>query len=153
MSATDRDSDVDADADAETEVEGESPAGDSEPPEDGPNQGSEAGSERGLEPESKPKPKPKPEPDPNLEHETERNVDAEAPPDPETAVGDLPPSAKLVYKVLEYEGSLTQEEIAGESRLCSRTVRYALDKLEGNELVVSRVCLEDARQSKYWIPE
>ncbi|APW99264.1 MarR family transcriptional regulator [Halobiforma lacisalsi AJ5] len=89
------------------------------------------------------------EPDPDLEHEP----DLDPNPNAEAAVTDLPPSAKLVYKVLEYEGSLTQEEIAGESRLCSRTVRYALDKLEGQELVASRVCLEDARQSKYWIPE
>ncbi|WP_436346774.1 MarR family transcriptional regulator [Natronorubrum sp. FCH18a] len=66
---------------------------------------------------------------------------------------ELPPSSKLVYKVLEYEGSMTQEEIAGESRLCSRTVRYALGKLENEQLVTSRVYLEDARQSKYRITE
>ncbi|WP_254768533.1 MarR family transcriptional regulator [Salinilacihabitans rarus] len=65
------------------------------------------------------------------------------------AVGDLPPSAKLVYKVLEYEGAMTQEGIAEESRLCPRTVRYALGKLEDRELVSSRVSLEDARQSVY----
>jgi DNA-binding MarR family transcriptional regulator len=67
----------------------------------------------------------------------------------EPALSDLPPSAKLVYKVLEYEGPLTQEGIADESRLCPRTVRYALGNLEERELVASRVCLEDARQSKY----
>lgn len=38
---------------------------------------------------------------------------------------------------------MTQEEIAAESRLCSRTVRYALGKLE-DDFVTSRVCLEDA---------
>ena len=68
-----------------------------------------------------------------------------------TTIADLSPSAKLVYKVLEYEGELTQEEIATESRLCARTVRYALGKLEDGDLVASRVCLDDARQSKYWI--
>ncbi|ELY82733.1 hypothetical protein C486_04253, partial [Natrinema gari JCM 14663] len=57
--------------------------------------------------------------------------------------------AKLVYKVLEYEAPLTQEGIAAESRLCSRTVRYALGKLEEQDLITSRACLEDARQSKY----
>ena len=67
------------------------------------------------------------------------------------SITDLSPSAKLVYKVLEYEGAMTQEEIATESRLCSRTVRYALGKLDEHDLVASRVCLEDARQSKYWI--
>ena len=64
---------------------------------------------------------------------------------------DLPPSAKLVYKVLEYEGELTQAEIAAESRLCPRTVRYALAKLEARDVVDSRVHLEDARQSVYRI--
>ncbi|MXV62545.1 MarR family transcriptional regulator [Natronorubrum sp. JWXQ-INN-674] len=66
-----------------------------------------------------------------------------------TPLVDLPPSSKLVYKVLEYEGSMTQEEIANESRLCPRTVRYALGKLEDEKLVDSRVSLTDARQSKY----
>ena len=64
---------------------------------------------------------------------------------------DLPPSAKLVYKVLEYEGELTQADIAAESRLCPRTVRYALGKLEDRDVVESRVHLEDARQSVYRI--
>ncbi|OAQ54457.1 hypothetical protein HTG_02595 [Natrinema mahii] len=70
-------------------------------------------------------------------------------PGTDVSLDDLPPSAKLVYKVLEYEEPLTQEGIAAESRLCSRTVRYALGKLEDRELVASRVCLEDARQSTY----
>ena len=71
--------------------------------------------------------------------------------DPPTDVDlmDLPPSAKLVYKVLEYEGPLTQEEIVAESRLCPRTVRYAIGKLETNHFVNSRIHLEDARQSVY----
>ncbi|QLK26743.1 MarR family transcriptional regulator [Natrinema zhouii] len=68
-------------------------------------------------------------------------------------LADLPPSAKLVYKVLEYEGPMTQERIAAESRLCPRTVRYALGKLEDGGIVTSRVCLEDARQSTYRIGE
>ncbi|ELY80541.1 MarR family transcriptional regulator [Natrinema pallidum] len=69
--------------------------------------------------------------------------------DRESGLSELPPSAKLVYKVLEYEAPLTQEGIAAESRLCSRTVRYALGKLEEQDLISSRACLEDARQSKY----
>ncbi|ELZ07843.1 MULTISPECIES: MarR family transcriptional regulator [Natrialba] len=67
------------------------------------------------------------------------------------ALTDLPPSAKLVYKVLEYEGTMTQNELATESRLCARTVRYALGKLEDGNHVESRVCLQDARQSTYRI--
>ncbi|OLZ40399.1 hypothetical protein A6E15_05100 [Natrinema saccharevitans] len=74
-------------------------------------------------------------------------------PGTDVSLDDLPPSSKLVYKVLEYEEPLTQEGIATESRLCPRTVRYALGKLEERELVDSRVCLEDARQSTYRILE
>ncbi len=77
--------------------------------------------------------------------------------DPETGSGrsiaELPPSSKLVYKVLEYEGELTQDELVAHSRLCPRTVRYALDTLTDENLVESRVCLEDARQSNYWITD
>ncbi len=69
----------------------------------------------------------------------------------ETGIDDLSPSAKLVYKVLEYEGPMTQEEIARESRLCARTVRYALGKLDEHGVVTSRASLEDARQSIYRI--
>lgn len=84
--------------------------------------------------------------------ESDSEVEGEADePESTTPLTELPPSSKLVYKVLEYEGSMTQEEIAAESRLCSRTVRYALGKLETEELVTSRVYLEDARQSKYRI--
>ncbi|WP_408957944.1 MarR family transcriptional regulator [Natrinema sp. 74] len=67
----------------------------------------------------------------------------------DAALTDLPPSAKLVYKVLEYEQPLTQEDVVAESRLCPRTARYALGKLEDSGLVTRRACLEDARQSKY----
>lgn len=71
----------------------------------------------------------------------------------EDVVSELPPSSKLVYKVLEYEGAMTQEEIATESRLCPRTVRYALGTLADHDAIDSRACLADARRSKYWIPE
>ena len=80
--------------------------------------------------------------------EPDSEVDTDDP-NPNESLIELPPSSKLVYKVLEYEGSMTQEEIAAESRLCARTVRYALGKLEDEGLVTSRVHLEDARQSKY----
>ncbi|ELY87916.1 hypothetical protein C483_16453 [Natrialba hulunbeirensis JCM 10989] len=96
---------------------------------------------------------PDAEPDRDPEPELEAAADSESESEPNTPLTDLPPSAKLVYKVLEYEGSLTQEELAAESRLCSRTVRYALGKLETAGQVDSRVCLQDARQSKYRIVE
>ncbi|ADB63742.1 hypothetical protein Htur_5111 (plasmid) [Haloterrigena turkmenica DSM 5511] len=83
---------------------------------------------------------------------TEPDSEADSP-DPNESLTELPPSSKLVYKVIEYEGSMTQEEIAAESRLCARTVRYALGKLEDAGLVTSRVHLEDARQSKYQLAD
>lgn len=74
-----------------------------------------------------------------------------ADPDAEPGIEACSPSAKLVYTVLEHEGAMTQEEIARESRLCSRTVRYAVGILEDHGLVRSRASLEDARQSIYRI--
>lgn len=63
---------------------------------------------------------------------------------------DLPPSAKLVYKILECNGShYTQKEIAEESLLPARTVRYALNRLKENEIVEEQSYLRDARQSHY----
>lgn len=51
----------------------------------------------------------------------------------------LPPSAKLVYKILEYEGpELTQEELAEETLLPQRTVRNALYELDDMGLVEDR---------------
>ena len=68
--------------------------------------------------------------------------------DEETLV-DLPPSAKLVFKVLEYNGALTQKGIVEESMLSARTVRYALERLEGIGVVDEDVYFADARQNLY----
>ena len=62
---------------------------------------------------------------------------------------DLPPSAKLVYKVLEYDGPKTQKGIVEESMLSARTVRYALDRLKDRGAVREEVYFADARQSLY----
>jgi len=65
------------------------------------------------------------------------------------ALVGLPPSAKLVYKTLEYEGPLTQGQLASESLLPARTVRYALSTLEEAELVTEELFLQDARKRLY----
>lgn len=65
------------------------------------------------------------------------------------AVRDLPPSAKLVAKVLDYNDSLTQQELASETLLPSRTVRYALSRLEDVDAVESRFSFVDARKRIY----
>jgi len=65
------------------------------------------------------------------------------------SLDDLPPSAKLVFKVLEYNGTLTQKGIVEESMLSARTVRYALERLEDIGVVDEDVYFADARQNIY----
>jgi transcription initiation factor IIE alpha subunit len=64
-------------------------------------------------------------------------------------LADLPPSAKLVYKVLEYDGPLTQKGIVEESMLSARTVRYALERLDEIGVVEEDIYFADARQNLY----
>ncbi|WP_135827820.1 helix-turn-helix transcriptional regulator [Halorussus halobius] len=68
-------------------------------------------------------------------------------------IDDLPPSAKLVFKVLEYKGALTQKQIVEESMLSARTVRYALERLEELGVVEEDIYFADARQNLYEIDE
>ncbi|MFC7006794.1 MarR family transcriptional regulator [Halalkalicoccus salilacus] len=65
------------------------------------------------------------------------------------AVRELPPSAKLVAKVLEYNETLTQSQLAEETLLPPRTVRYALNRLEEADVVESRFSFSDARKRLY----
>jgi DNA-binding MarR family transcriptional regulator len=65
------------------------------------------------------------------------------------AVRDLPPSAKLVAKALEYNERLTQSQLAEETLLPARTVRYALSRLEEQDVVESRFSFTDARKRVY----
>jgi len=62
---------------------------------------------------------------------------------------DLPPSALLVYRVLEEDQPRTQQEIIDEAYLCGRTCRYALTTLEEADLITSKPNPEDARQRLY----
>ncbi|ELZ25326.1 MULTISPECIES: MarR family transcriptional regulator [Natrialbaceae] len=64
-------------------------------------------------------------------------------------VRELPPSAKLVAKVLEYNDTMTQQQIADETLLPSRTVRYALNRLDEKNVVDSRFSFSDARKRLY----
>ena len=64
-------------------------------------------------------------------------------------VRDLPPSAKLVAKVLEYNETMTQQQIAEETLLPPRTVRYALNRLDEEGVVDSRFSFSDARKRLY----
>jgi len=62
---------------------------------------------------------------------------------------ELPPSAKLVAKVLESDAPLSQGQLAEESLLPDR--RYALNRLEESELVGSRYSFQDARKQVYYL--
>jgi len=64
---------------------------------------------------------------------------------------NLPPSAKLVYKILSYEGNLTQKELIRMSNLPERTVRYALELLLKQRLITQKPYLNDARQTVYGV--
>lgn len=61
----------------------------------------------------------------------------------------LPPSAKLVYYVLDAEGRFDQTGLAAETRLSTRTVRFAIEKLVDVDLVEEGFCPTDARRSVY----
>lgn len=65
------------------------------------------------------------------------------------AVRDLPPSAKLVAKVLEYNDTMTQQQLAAETLLPARTVRYAVSRLEEENVIESRFSFTDARKRLY----
>lgn len=64
----------------------------------------------------------------------------------------IPPSAKLVMKVLEYEGPLTQKDIINKTALPGRTVRHALQILISKGMVKRKISLRDLRQAIYYIP-
>jgi DNA-binding MarR family transcriptional regulator len=64
---------------------------------------------------------------------------------------ELPPSAKLVATVLDGASPLSQGQLAEESLLPDRTVRYALNRLEEEELVDSRYSFHDARKQVYFL--
>jgi DNA-binding MarR family transcriptional regulator len=64
-------------------------------------------------------------------------------------VRDLPPSAKLVAKVLDYHETLSQSQLTEETLLPPRTVRYALTRLEDAGVLESRFSFSDARKRLY----
>ena len=66
---------------------------------------------------------------------------------------NMPPSSKLLLKTLEYEGSLTQKELAAKTLLPDRTVRLALRHLLDKGYVKRRVSLRDTRQRVYEVPK
>ena len=66
---------------------------------------------------------------------------------------DAPPSAKFIYKILQYEGPLTQKELIKASMLPGRTVRSSLKYLIKNSLIIRQTSLRDTRQSRFIVCE
>lgn len=64
---------------------------------------------------------------------------------------NMPPSSKLILKTLEYEGSMTQRELAVKTLLPDRTVRLALRHLLDKGYVKKKISIRDARQKIYEI--
>jgi len=67
------------------------------------------------------------------------------------ALLSMPPSSKLLLKTLEYEGALTQKDLANKTLLPARTVRLALSHLLKKGYVKKKVSIRDARQKIYEI--
>lgn len=64
---------------------------------------------------------------------------------------NMPPSSKLLLKILEYEGAMTQKELGKKTMLPDRTVRLSLSHLLDKGYVKKKVSMRDARQKIYEI--
>ncbi|AXR79007.1 helix-turn-helix domain-containing protein [Natrarchaeobaculum sulfurireducens] len=65
---------------------------------------------------------------------------------------DLPPSAKLVYKILEYEDRpLPTPEIADEAHLPESTVRHAIRRLDDADTIVWKNDLSSPGRKVYYL--
>jgi NAD+ kinase len=61
----------------------------------------------------------------------------------------MPPSAKLILKTLEYEGAMSQKDLASRTMLPERTIRLSLSHLLDSGYVKRKTSLRDARQRIY----
>ncbi|WP_233357418.1 MarR family transcriptional regulator [Halococcoides cellulosivorans] len=68
---------------------------------------------------------------------------------PDRRLAEASPSAKFVFFVLEREAPMTTAQIADRTRLSPRTVRNALSRLDGRNLVRERPSFRDARKTLY----
>lgn len=64
-------------------------------------------------------------------------------------VTNIPPSAKLVLKVLEYDDELTQKELVERTRLSQRTVRDAINRLLDRGIIEKGIYVPDGRKDLY----
>ena len=64
---------------------------------------------------------------------------------------ELSPATKLVLKVLQLNGWMTQKDITKETYLPQRTVKYALRNLREKKAIQEKPDLEDLRRKYYRI--
>ena len=64
---------------------------------------------------------------------------------------NMPPGSKLLLKILEYEGSMTQKELVSKTLLPDRTVRLAMSHLLEKGYVKRKISIRDSRQKIYEI--
>jgi NAD+ kinase len=62
---------------------------------------------------------------------------------------NMPPSAKLILKTMEYEGALSQKDLCKRTLLPERTIRLSLSHLLQRGYVRKKTSLRDARQKTY----
>ena len=67
------------------------------------------------------------------------------------ALKHLPASARQVYGVLSERGPITHKDLLRETRMPSRTVRYALSRLKEAGIVEARCSLLDCRQCYFYV--
>ncbi|WP_338604648.1 winged helix-turn-helix transcriptional regulator [Sulfolobus tengchongensis] len=65
----------------------------------------------------------------------------------------LPPSAKLVLKVILEKKVIRFKELQEQTKLPTRTLRYALRVLREKGLIKALPCLDDARERMYSVLE
>ena len=63
----------------------------------------------------------------------------------------MPPSSKLLLKILEYEGSMTQKELVSKTLLPDRTIRLAMSHLLEKGYVKRKLSIRASRQKIYEI--
>ena len=64
---------------------------------------------------------------------------------------NMPPSSKLLLKILEYEGSMTHKELISKTLLPDRTIRLAMSHLLEKGYVKRKISIRDSRQKIYEI--
>lgn len=64
---------------------------------------------------------------------------------------ELPPTSKLVLQTLQGTDGMTTSQLADEIGLAERTIRYALNRLDGLDTIESRYLLSDPQTCEYGI--